>query len=249
LQSPGWTRHPSPLFSPFFSPVTLFPLDPLQGHGPLACLATVLALGVLEAVLSGDNAVALAGIVRTVEPPEERERVLNLGILLALVLRGAMLLAAGWILQFAALRVLGGLYLLWLALRHVLEASDAEPADTPTAGRRGIGGVILQLACTDLAFSIDSISASVAVTEVFPLVLLGGAMGLLMLRCLTGWLLAWMERYPKLQRAAYLTVLAVGLRMVVQGTLPSLAPSEPILLMAIACLFLWGFSQRSPLET
>jgi hypothetical protein len=47
------------------SPVIPFPpLDPLQGKGPLECLATVLAL---------------AGIVRTVKPREQRERVLHLG--------------------------------------------------------------------------------------------------------------------------------------------------------------------------
>ena len=45
--------------------ILLPPLDPLQGHGPLECLATVLAL---------------AGIVHTVEPRKQWERVLNLGI-------------------------------------------------------------------------------------------------------------------------------------------------------------------------
>lgn len=171
------------------------PLDPLPGPGRLECLANARAQGALKFVLTADNAVSLAGIVRTVEPRAERERIHNLGILLAPVLGVGMLLAAGWILQFSALPILVGPDVLLLAQRHVLEMGNTEPVAAPAPGRQSIVGVLLPLAATDQA------------------------------------------------------LVAVGLGMVGQGTLPSLAPSEPVLLLTIASLFLWDCSQQAPMES
>lgn len=222
--------------------------DQLPADGLLHAVTTVLGLALLEAVLSADNAVALAGLVQQVHPEEERRRVLNGGLLCAFLLRGVMILAAGWVLRFEAVRLLGGLYLIALALRHF--QSQFDPADEGSADGadradgRGRLSVIALVALTDLAFSLDSVSASVALTDELPLVLLGGAMGVVMLRFLAGWVIGWMDRFVHLANAAYLTVLAVGLRMLARVTVSDLAPSEPMLLLLMGVLFLWGFSRR-----
>ena len=49
--------------------------------------------------------------------------------------------------------------------------------------------------------------------------------------------------------ATYLTVLAVGLRMLAKLTLPALVPSEPVLLGLMLVLLAWGFSQQQPLRS
>ena len=62
--------------------------------GLLEAGGTVASLALLEAVLSADNAVALAGIVQSVALPQRRRRLMNQGLVCAFVLRGLMVLAA-----------------------------------------------------------------------------------------------------------------------------------------------------------
>lgn len=225
--------------------------------GLLEAGGTVASLALLEAVLSADNAVALAGIVRSVALPQRRRRLMNQGLVCAFVLRGLMVLAAGWLIQVEPARLLGGAYLVWLALRHFQEeiAADAaagagQPAAEEHADQRAEPGdlaLLATIAGTDLAFSLDSVSASVAVTDALPLVVLGGGLGVLMLRFLAGWVLHWMERFTHLANAAYLTVLAVGLKLLASSLAPVLVPAPGVLLVGMGILFCWGFSQtREP---
>jgi YkoY family integral membrane protein len=215
---------------------------------------TVASLALLEAVLSADNAVALAGIVQSVASPERRRRLMNQGLVCAFVLRGLMVLAAGWLIHLEAARLLGGAYLVWLALRHFQQeiAADAGGAgdrhDLKEKAGAGDLALLAMIAGTDLAFSLDSVSASVALTDALPLVVLGGGLGVLMLRFLAGWVLRWMERFTHLANAAYLTVLAVGLKLLASCLAPVLVPAPGVLLLGMAILFGWGFSQtREPL--
>lgn len=208
---------------------------------------TVAVLGLLEAVLSADNAVALAALVRDLEPSELRQRALNWGLVMAFVLRALMITLAAWVVRFPQVQVLGGFYLIWLTLRHFQHQLDPEEGETAAASwqEHSLLKVVALVAFTDLAFSLDSVTAAVAVTNRISLVILGGAMGVLMLRFLTQWVLLWMEHFVNLQNAAYLTVLAVGLRLVASVMVPALAPPEPMVLAMMAVFFLWGFSRRA----
>jgi YkoY family integral membrane protein len=219
-------------------------------NNPLHTAMLLLALVLLEAVLSADNAVALASLVQHIEPHNERERILNLGLIMALVLRAIAVVAAGLVVHQPVLRFLGGAYLVWLALAHFqAELSDDVGPQTRSffSPQRG-ALMILLVAATDLAFSLDSVSAAVVVTDQFVLVVVAGGIGLLMLRWMAGLMLVWMERFPNLQNAGYLTVLAVGLRLVGQVVAPALVPSEPMLLILVLLLFVWGFVQTQASE-
>jgi YkoY family integral membrane protein len=205
---------------------------------------------VLETVLSADNALALASLVQPLEPEAERERLLNWGVITAMLLRLLTVAAAGSLLHHPAVRVLGGAYLVWLALRHFraelgLEATEVARTDGPdrtAASHRPPGGMrmVLMLAVTNLAFSIDSICAAFALTDNLALVMVAGAVGLLALRGVTGLVLRWMRRFPNLANAGHLTVLAVGLRLISEQVTPFLTPSEPVMAGAMTVLLGWG---------
>lgn len=210
--------------------------------GWLHGLVLVGALVLLEAVLSADNAVALASLVRHVEPEEERQRILNWGLVMALVLRALTVAAAGLVVHLPLVRLVGGGYLIWLAASHFQREFQGDEARETVSGSPQSMGMVLLVGLTDLAFSLDSVSAAVAVTDQLVLVVLAGAMGVLLLRFMAGWMLAWMERFPNLQNAGYLTVLTVGLRLAGEVIAPALVPAEPILLAVVLLLFSWGFS-------
>ena len=124
----------------------------------------------LEAVLSADNAIALAAISRRLHDPKLQGQALNLGLGLALVFRLALIAAAQWVLDFWPLQLLAAGYLLWLCVTNLRQADseDDELADDSSAeaAQTGLSGVVVTLALTDLAFSLDSVAAAVAVSEI-----------------------------------------------------------------------------------
>jgi YkoY family integral membrane protein len=219
----------------------------------------------LEAVLSADNAIALAAISRRLEEPAAQGRALNLGLGLALLFRLLLIALARWVLDFWPLQLLAAGYLLWLCASNLLpllqaEAAEAE-ADASVAGAgdlgsspqggphrphdRGLGAVVLTLALTDLAFSLDSVAAAVAVSDNLVLVMAGGAIGVLALRLTSALFIRWLAVFDHLETAGYLAVGLVGIRLVLRVVLPELVPPEWALLALVVLLFGWGFSRRS----
>jgi YkoY family integral membrane protein len=206
----------------------------------------------LEAVLSADNAIALAAISRRLHDPTLQRQALNLGLLLALVFRLALIAAARWVLKFWPLQLMASGYLLWLCGRHLLGQDDGASGDDEPSGHNHdhphhtatLGSVVATLAFTDLAFSLDSVSAAVAVTDRLPVVMLGGVIGVIALRLTAELFIRWLEVYRHLETAGYLAVGLVGLRLLLRLLLPGFEPPEWSLLVVVASLFLWGFSVR-----
>ena len=217
----------------------------------------------LEAVLSADNAIALAAIARGLEDPARQRQALNLGLALALVFRLGLIVAARWVLNFWPLQLAAAAYLLWLCGRHLLlEWSEPEEgvggagaADgAATAGAQpgslhpaGLGSIVATLALTDLAFSLDSVAAAVAVSDRLWLVMAGGVIGVIALRLTAELFIRWLEVYKHLETAGYLAVGLVGMRLLLRLGLPQVVPPEWLLLLLVAALFTWGFSVRLPL--
>ncbi|WP_432812502.1 TerC family protein [Pantanalinema sp. GBBB05] len=140
----------------------------------------LLALVALETVLSADNAVALAAFVQPLPDRQQQQQALNWGLALAFILRIALLLMATWIIQFWQFEFIGALYLLGLAGKHFwqqyqtaeCEENLDESCETPPTFWR----IIPLIALTDLAFSLDSVTTAVALSDRLWLVLTGCVM-------------------------------------------------------------------------
>jgi predicted tellurium resistance membrane protein TerC len=76
-------------------------------------------LAFFEGLLSADNAIVLALMVRHLAKPEQR-RVLYYGIWGAVGFRFIALLLAGILIKLWYFKVIGGSYLLYLAVSHFL---------------------------------------------------------------------------------------------------------------------------------
>jgi YkoY family integral membrane protein len=213
----------------------------------------------LEAVLSADNAIALAALSRQLKDPRQQGQALNLGLGLALLFRLLLIGAARWVLDFWPLQLLAAGYLLWLCLSSLKPlwwgagagaAEDAAAAPEPAAPAdghsRGLGAVVLTLALTDLAFSLDSVAAAVAVSDNLLLVMAGGVIGVVALRFTAALFIRWLDQFRHLEAAGYLAVGLVGIRLLLRLGAPQLVPPEWVLLLVVALLFAWGFSSRNP---
>ena len=219
-------------------------LDGVDQLGELLPLLPVLVT--LELLLSADNAIALAAIAREQRDPLLERRALNLGIVMAFGLRVGLILMAQYVLAFPPIQLIEGCYLVWLCLSHLnssAEQTSEGSVETPPKPIR-FSRTVLTLAITDLAFSIDSVAAAVAISDQLLLVLTGALIGVVALRFTSGLFIRWLQIYPRLETAGFLAVGFVGLKLLVMMALPTLHPSELVTLVAIVGLMIWGFSLR-----
>jgi tellurite resistance protein TerC len=202
-------------------------------------LVIVLQLVFLEGILSLDNAAALGAMVaplpNDIRVPwpswlrgvgtwldpllgMQRDAALKVGLLGAYVGRGLMLALATVVIRNAWLRLLGGLYLLYLSLNYLgnlgREAHDSGETSLPAHPRANFWSVVLAVELADLAFSLDNVVAAVALSDEYWVVLLGVAIGIVLMRFaatiftrLIGW-------EPNLEIAAYLLILAISVELI-----------------------------------
>ena len=96
----------------------------LDFHFSVEASIVLLILVFLEAVLSADNAIALAAIAQGLEDKKLEGQALNIGLVFAYVLRITLLLTATWVQKFWQFELLGAGYLLWLVFQHFSSQED-----------------------------------------------------------------------------------------------------------------------------
>jgi YkoY family integral membrane protein len=206
--------------------------------------ALLLVLVALEAVLSADNAIALAAIAQGLEDDKLSDRALNLGLIVAYILRMSLILTATWVTKYWQFQLLGAIYLLWLAYKHFSRKHSADATKDPPE-YTSLWQVIPIIGITDLAFSLDSVTTATAISTNTWLVLAGGTIGVITLRFMAGLFIRWLDEYTNLENAGYATVGLVGLRLATRALLPSMVPPEWLMIVAISVIFAWGFSKKA----
>ncbi len=207
----------------------------------------VVILAGLEAVLSADNAIALAALVQGLEDPKLQRDALNLGMVAAFGMRMLLIFTATWVVQYWQFELLGAAYLLWLAIQYFFSAEEEGHHHGPRFNT--LWQAIPLIAVTDLAFSLDSVTTAIALVDKRWLVITGGVIGIIALRALAELFIRWLKEFVHLQDAGYATVTLVGLKLLIKVgndtvfSSPIMVP-EWLMITVIVCLFLWGFSKR-----
>ena len=222
-------------------------LDGIDRWVELAPLLPVIVS--LELVLSADNAVALASITKNLNNIDLQRKALNIGIFIALLLRILVILTAQFFLNFWPVKLIGGIYLISLSISKFLSlnnnGSDKNLNENSEKSNISLFKVILLLSVTDLAFSIDSITAAVAISDQFLLVITGAIIGVIALRFTSGLFIKWLEIYINLEKAGYIAVGLIGIKLIIQLVLYKLVIPEYLFFLVMLFLFIWGFSKKN----
>jgi YkoY family integral membrane protein len=185
----------------------------------------IIVLVFLEGLLSADNALVLALMVRHL-PKQEQRRVLRYGIWGAVGFRAVAVLLSAVLMKFWIFKILGGLYLLYLAIKHFVHGESGSGEGTG-GWDRTFWGTVTAVTVTDIAFSIDSILTAVAMAVDFParfgesgkmfIVFTGGVLGIITMRFVVRYFIVALDRFPGLAEGAYFLVAWIGLKLVLSG--------------------------------
>jgi YkoY family integral membrane protein len=179
-------------------------------------------LVILEGLLSADNALVLAVMVKHL-PPEKRKKALFYGLLGAYAFRFIAIGIGVFLIKLWWVKILGAGYLAWLSIKYFIDKKKGLGDDEELEGMNQ-GGLLIRLFGTfwgtvaavelmDIAFSVDSVLAAFGVSQEIWVLLLGGMLGVLMMRGVAGVFLKLIDKVPELETSAYVLILIIALKM------------------------------------
>lgn len=158
----------------------------------------ILTLILMECLLSVDNAVVLAAQTQVLPTKDEQRKSLVYGLWGAYLFRFIVIGIGTYLINFWEIKLLGGLYLLYLVykyfydVRHPAQVAKKEAAKKEAHKKKNsktrkhhlslFWRTVISIESMDIVFSIDSVLAALAMSNNPVVVLVGGMIGILCMR-------------------------------------------------------------------
>ena len=147
----------------------------------LGAFSALVQVILIDLVLAGDNAVAVA-LAAAGLPAHQRRKVIVTGIALAAVMRVLFALFVSWLLHLPGLLLVGGLLLLWVAWKLAMELRLHGPVSGDQATERlrkrppgkTVRQAMLQILVADFSMSLDNVLGVAAIAREHPVILVIG---------------------------------------------------------------------------
>lgn len=179
-------------------------------------LLLIPVLGLLEGLLSIDNALVLALQVRGL-PEAQRRKALTYGLAGAVVFRLVALYLITSLMKWTWVKWVGGGYLVFIALKHLLSRKEEDDPHALGKVTQNFWKTVVMVELTDIAFAMDSILAAVALTDKIWIIFVGGFIGIIMIRYAATAFTKLLDRFPGFEAAAYYLVALIGFKLILEA--------------------------------
>lgn len=186
----------------------------------------ILTLILMECLLSVDNAVVLAAQTQILPTKDEQRKSLVYGLWGAYLFRFIVIGIGTYLINFWEIKLLGGLYLLYLVykyfydVRHPELVAKKENHKKKNSKKRKhhfslFWRTVISIESMDIVFSIDSVLAALAMSNNPVVVLVGGMIGILCMRGIAEIIIKLMEIIPELQTMAYVLISIIAIKLLI----------------------------------
>lgn len=196
-------------------------------------IMSLLTLIVLEVILGIDNIIFIS-ILSDKLPPEKRNRLRNLGIGLAMIMRLALLALISWIMRldntlFTFLHydisgkdlilLVGGLFLLYKSTREIYHQTEHhQSADEPNVKKQAtFRELLIQILLLDIVFSIDSIITAVGLVEHLWIMYTAVVVSVTIMLFAAKPISDFISRHPSFKILALSFLMVIGVSLVAEG--------------------------------
>ena len=221
-------------------------LDQIDSWSEILTLLPILII--LELLLSADNAIALASLTKTLDEAKDRSKALNIGITISLIFRILLILLSSFLLKYLFIRIFAGLYLIYLFISNTFFLNNDLALDNSnnksSQNNFKFFKVVALLSITDFAFSIDSITTAVAISDQYFLIAIGATIGVIALRFTSEIFLRLLEYFVRLERAGYIAILIIGIKLILNTLIKEVILPDYYFYVFIFISFIWGFSKQ-----
>jgi predicted tellurium resistance membrane protein TerC len=195
-------------------------------------LISLLTLTFLEIVLGVDNIIFIS-IVSNKLPKHQQARARNIGLIMALGFRIALLFGISFIIGLTAplfvvwdyaisgrdlVLVLGGLFLLAKSTSEIHEKMEGESHEAgSTKIATTLSKTIVQIVLLDIVFSFDSILTAVGLSDHLSIMITAVVISLVVMMVFAGRIAAFINNHPTLQILALSFLILIGFMLILDG--------------------------------
>ena len=181
----------------------------------------------IDIMLAGDNAIVVGALAAGL-PPEQRRKVILIGIIAALVLRIAFALVVTQLMQIVGLTFAGGLLLLWVSwkmwreLQHSGQSHGSPEVhgdeDSGLKPAKSFAAAAWAVAVADVSMSLDNVLAVAGAAREHPGILIIGLLLAVALMGVAANILAkYIERYRWIAWVGLAVIVYVAGKMIYEG--------------------------------
>ena len=196
-------------------------------------LIALLTLSSLEIVLGIDNIVFISILVGKL-PQRRQARARQLGLLLAMGMRIALLLAISWVMGLTEplfsiavighsfsgrdlILLFGGLFLVAKATWEIHDKLEGSEHGQAAPRAASFGAILVQIVLLDIVFSLDSVITAVGMASEVAIMVTAVVIAVLVMMVFAGRIGAFIERHPTLKMLALSFLLLIGVVLIADG--------------------------------
>ena len=213
----------------------------LNSSSAWTALASVI---LLDLVLAGDNAIVVGALAAGL-PPEQRKKVIFIGVIAALVLRVVFALMVNILMGVIGLIFVGGLLLIWVAwkmYRDLKRSEATESAGSPEIlgdensgipAAKSFAAAAWAVAVADVSMSLDNVLAVAGAAKDHPGIMIVGLIFAVALMGIAANVIAqYIERYKWIAWFGMAVIVYVAGKMIYEGwTDPDLGVGRYVIAM------------------
>jgi len=203
---------------------------------------SLLTLTFLEIVLGIDNIIFIA-IAAGKLPDEEQKKATNIGLVLAMALRIALLFGISWLIGMSEpwikidnslmhggfsgqsiILIIGGIFLLYKSTSEIHHKLEGEEAGEMSTGKKvgvTLSSVIVQITLINIVFSFDSILTAVGMTNgvhgALVIMIIAVVFSVLIMMVFATPVGRFVNKHPSIQMLGMAFLILIGFMLIIEG--------------------------------
>jgi predicted tellurium resistance membrane protein TerC len=203
-------------------------MDWLTDPQAWVALATLTAL---EIVLGIDNVVFIS-ILAGKLPRTDQARARKLGLMMAMLMRIALLFSLSWIIRLTAplftvigqeisgrdlVLIFGGLFLLAKSTHEIHGRLEGDEGEASVRVRPSLRSVLIQIVLLDIVFSLDSVITAVGMADDLGVMVTAVVIAVGFMMLFAGPISSFVEEHPTIKMLALSFLLLIGVTLIAEG--------------------------------
>jgi len=175
---------------------------------------------IIDVVMAADNAIII-GIIAANYAPDNRKKIIALGVGAAFVFRIFFATGANYIFEFAWVKILGGILLIWVINNLRQDFFGTNKVRSPQLKSKEIKSFstgVYQVLVADLTLSFDNVLAVVAASKGnFHIMVIGLLLSVFLIATLASFFADFIKKHQWLGYLGLVTILIIAIQLIIGG--------------------------------
>jgi YjbE family integral membrane protein len=175
---------------------------------------------IIDIVMAADNAIII-GLIASSYAPQNRKKIIALGIAAAFIFRIFFAFAATYLLEMPWLKIGGGMLLLWIVNDLRQDFFDPKKVKTPTlksSESNSFSSGVYRVIVADTIISLDNVLGVVgAAKDYYYIMIIGLLLSVLLIATLASYFANYIKNHKWLGYVGLFVIMIVALQLIIGG--------------------------------